>query len=82
MCCSCITGDQVPVVQKVDNAIHLINLYPLDNVVILVESAIEQPGPVTLLILWHLVIYGKAACFVQARGAEVANLQWVFKKIY
>ena len=25
------TGDQVPVVQKVDIAIHLINLYPLDN---------------------------------------------------
>ena len=42
MCHSCITGDQVPVVQKVVNAIHLINLYPLDNVVIyLVDSAIH-----------------------------------------
>ena len=41
MCHSCRTGDQVPVVQKVDNAIHLINLYPLDNVVIYLALIVQ-----------------------------------------
>ena len=44
-----ITGDQVPVVQKVDNAIRRINHYPVDSVVCFVntyplDSDLSGPG--------------------------------------
>jgi len=31
--CTIVTNDLAPVVQKVDNAIHRINLYPLDSAI-------------------------------------------------